>query len=141
MEEQVRLAGTTGVRTRLHLCTLDLAAPAPHILASRVVGMGSLELVRHVIAYGDELRANAGRIQIFHDFRGVEGYAPEARRVLVEWGVQNKDSIAATHVLFRSKLVSMGVRLATRLLQGQLEGYSDPKRFEAALARAIVEGA
>ncbi len=99
-----------------------------------------MEMVQKVIEFGNELLQSVPSIQIFHDFSGVTGYQSEARRVLVDWGVQNKTGIAATHVLFRSKIVSMGVSLATRLLQGQLTGYSKPSQFAAALATAIEEG-
>ena len=140
MVGQVQLAGVEASRAELEFCTLDLAAPAAHILASRVVGMGSLAMVERVVAFGDELRRHVPRIQIFHDFTGVKGYQSEARKVLVGWGVDNKDSIAATHVLFQSRIVSMGVSLARHLLPGQLEGYSNRGHFDAALARAIEQG-
>lgn len=99
--------------------------------------MGSVEMVERVIAFGDALRCQVPRICIFHDFTGVRGYQSEARKLLVGWGVDNKDTIAVTHVLFRSKIVSMGVGVARYLLPGQLEGYSDPERFGAALTHAI----
>lgn len=136
MAPTVKLAGVQAQRFELHLCTLELAAPAPHVLASRVVGMGSLEMVQNVIAFGDALIANTGAIQIFHDFSEVSGYRAEARRVLVDWGVQNPDAIICTHVLFRSKIVAMGVGMATRLLGEQLTGYSKYTEFDAARAAA-----
>ncbi len=99
--------------------------------------MGSVEMVERVIAFGDGLRQKVPRICIFHDFTGVKGYQSEARKLLVGWGVDNRDTIAVTHVLFRSKIVSMGVGVARYLLPGQLEGYSDPALFAAALAKTI----
>ncbi len=136
MASPAKLAGAEAKRLELRLCTLELAAPAPHILASRVVGMGSLEMVQKVIEFGDSLIAQAGAIQIFHDFSEVSGYRAEARRVLVDWGVQNPDAIKCTHVLFRSKIVAMGVAMATRLLGEQLTGYSAYPEFDAARASA-----
>lgn len=136
MAETVKLAGVEAKRLELHLCTLELAAPAPNILASRVVGMGSVEMVQNVIEFGDALIAATGSIQIFHDFSEVSGYRAEARRVLVDWGVQNPDAIECTHVLFRSKIVAMGVGMATRLLGEQLTGYSKYAEFDAARAAA-----
>lgn len=100
--------------------------------------MGSVEMVERVIAFGDGLRQKVPKICIFHDFTGVKGYQSEARRQLVGWGVDNRDTIAVTHVLFRSKIVSMGVGVARYLLPGQLEGYSDPDLFAAALAESIA---
>ena len=136
MASTVKLAGVEAERLELHLCTLELAAPAPHILASRVVGMGSVEMVQHIIAFGNSLIEKVGSIQIFHDFSEVSGYRAEARRVLVDWGVQNPDAIECTHVLFRSKVVAMGVGMATRLLGEQLTGYSKYQEFNAARAAA-----
>lgn len=136
MAQVVKLAGVDAKRLELRLCTLELAAPAPNILASRVVGMGSAEMVRNVIEFGDELIAAAGSIQIFHDFSEVSGYRAEARRVLVDWGVRNPDAIECTHVLFRSKVVAMGVSMATRLLGEQLTGYSKYAEFDSARAAA-----
>lgn len=137
MARDVQLGGALAERHDLSLCTLYLASPAPGILASRAEGMGSLELVRRVITFGDPLIRDHAPIQIFHDFRGVTGYRAEARRELVDWGVRNPDGIAMTNVLFRSKVVAMGVSLATALLGDRLTGYSEPAAFEAALMRAV----
>lgn len=99
--------------------------------------MGSVEVVERVIAFGDALRRKVPRICIFHDFMGVKGYQSEARKLLVGWGLDNRDTIAVTHVLFRSKIVSMGVGVARHILPGQLERYSDPGLFAAALSKSI----
>ncbi len=137
MQQPAKLAGVDARQFELHLCTLELAAPAPHILASRVVGMGSLEMVQSIIEFGDALISATGSIQIFHDFSEVSGYRAEARRVLVDWGVRNPAAIRRTHVLFRSKVVAMGVSLATRLLGEQLTGYSKYAEFDTARAAAV----
>lgn len=136
MVSVVELAGTHAERFELHLCTLELAAPAPHVLASRVVGMGSEEMVQRVIEFGNALIANAGSIEIFHDFSEVTGYRAAARRALVDWGVQNPGAIERTNVLFRSRVVAMGVSMATRLLRGRLTGYSNYPEFDAARSAA-----
>ena len=133
------LAGVEAHRIELDMCSLLLAAPAPSILATRANGMGSLELVERIIAFGDELLLVVPGIRIFHDFRDVTGYRAEARRRLVDWGVQKRDRILETHVLFRSKVVAMGVSIATTLLRDQLSGYSKPLEFEAARRLAIRE--
>lgn len=137
--ERVELAGATGERFRLHLCTVDLAAPAPWILASRVIGMGSVEMVERVIAFGEQLLESVPQIHIFHDFSGVTGYPVEARRRLVGWGVQGRAKIQSTNVLFKSKIVAMGTSLAMRVLPGQLNGFSRREEFERALSAAVAE--
>lgn len=77
----MQLAGMAADRSVLPLCTVDLAAPAPQILASRVVGMGSVEMVQRVIAFGDGLRQKVPKSCIFHDFtrrRRLSGATPPA---------------------------------------------------------------
>ena len=69
----------------------------------------------------------------------IEAVLFDLGRVLVDWGVRKKDRILSTHVLFRSKVVAMGVSLATALLRGQLTGYSSVHEFEAARQRAVDE--
>ena len=132
------LAGIAVTPIELSRCTLLLAAPAPDVLATHVTGMGTLEMVERVIAFGNEMLTEVAGIQIFHDFSQVSGYRAEARRVLVDWGVQKKTQILGTHVLFRSKVVAMGVSLATALLREQLTGYSRLHDFEAARHAAIA---
>ncbi len=132
------LAGVEAERTELPLGTLDLAAPAPHVLASRLTGMGSGPVADRIVAFGDALLRQVPRIWIFHDFTDVNGYQSDARKRLVAWGVDRRNAIAVTHVLFRSKLVSMGVGLARVLLRGQLEGHADRARFDAALGKTIA---
>lgn len=134
---EVVLGGAAASTAVLPLCTLHLASPAPGILATRVEGMGSLEMVKRVVAFGDELIEAHPPIQIFHDFRGVTGYRADARKELVDWGVRNPEAIAMTNVLFKSKIVAMGVTLATALLGDRLTGYSKHALFEAALMEAV----
>ncbi|MFK7990294.1 MAG: hypothetical protein AB8I08_30010 [Sandaracinaceae bacterium] len=134
---EVELGGVATSPIVLPLCTLYLASPGPGILATHVEGMGSLQMVKRVVAFGDELIRTHPPIQIFHDFRGVTGYRADARKELVDWGVRNPNAIAMTNVLFRSKVVAMGVTLATALLGDRLTGYSKHALFEAALMKAV----
>jgi len=136
--EAVELAGVPAERFEFHLCTLVVAAPAPWILATQVAGLGSIEMVEQVIAFGDGLLESVPRIQIFHDFSAVTGYPAEARRKLVGWGVQRRDKILSTNVLFKSKVVAMGTSLATMLLPGQINGFARLHEFERARDAAVA---
>jgi len=131
------LAGVEAECIELTHVTLYLAAPAPSVLATRAKGMGSLEMVEQIIHFGDGLLRSSPAIQIFHDFSEVTGYRSEARRRLVAWGVDKATCIEATHVLFRSKLVAMGVSMATALLRNQVIGYPNRLEFEAARRDAV----
>ncbi len=135
----VRLGGSEADHIELPHCTLFLVSPAPGLLATRVEGMGSLLLVEHIIAFGNSLMKGGTPIRIFHDFSRMTGYRTEARKLIVDWGVENRTLIVETHVLFRSKVVAMGVSLATSLLGNQLTGYSQRQPFEAVLQDAVLE--
>jgi len=130
--ESITLAGVSAERFEFRLCTLELAAPAPWLLATRVAGLGSIEMVERVIVFGDGLLESVPQIQIFHDFSEVTGYPAEARRRLVGWGVDKREQILSTNVLFKSKVVAMGTSLATLLLPGQINGFSKREEFERA---------
>ncbi|MBO6933801.1 MAG: hypothetical protein JJ863_02460 [Deltaproteobacteria bacterium] len=133
------LAGVEAERIELVRCTLLIAAPAPCVLATQVKGLGSLQLVKRIIAFGDGLLQRSPYIRIFHDFSEVEGYKSNARKELVDWGVRRRGEIRDTNVLFRSKVVALGITLATVLLKDQVVGYSSRPQFEAARRRAILE--
>lgn len=55
-----------------------------------------------------------GPFVVFDDWEGVTGYDPAVRIRMMEWTKRNGHRIAETHMLLASKILSMGVSLATR---------------------------
>ena len=61
-------------------------------------------------------REHGQRLVFFHDWRRLEGYAPQARKVLTDWGISIRDDIERVVVALRpesSPLVKMGISVAS----------------------------
>ncbi len=81
----------------------------------------------------DPLIAQGRRPHVFLDALAVEGYESAARETMVAWVKQHRDKLASLHVLFRSKLVAMGVAVANVALGGMVTGHSDERAFYRAV--------
>lgn len=126
----------------------DLRTPKGRMRMYRVqptvvlgVAEGQLELpqVQPVIDALTGAIDEAGTITMFHDWLEVGGYEPEVRVGWTTWSREQRAQITATHILVASRVVAMGVRtaaLALSLVGARLYSYSEPERFNAALANA-----
>ena len=74
-----------------------------------------------------------GQLVVFDDWEGVTGYDSAARVRLTEWTRKNLDAFRATHVLIASKLLAMGLSLATRAAGLPVHVYQSRMEFERSL--------
>jgi hypothetical protein len=68
----------------------------------------------------DQPRARGERLLFIHDWRRLDGYAPEARKILTDWGIGIRDDIERIVVALRSDtspLVRMGISVASVALR------------------------
>ena len=73
-----------------------------------------------------------GRLVAFHDWERAESYDTEARLLLTRWGASIARDVEVVHILFRSKLVAMGVSVAALVLGGMIHPHTTRASFEAA---------
>lgn len=109
---------------------------APNILVSRAEGYVDTELAEHIVASGNDVIARHGSLVAFHDWQQISGYDSKARTRLTKWGDAIRDEVKGVHILVGSKLVKMGVTVASLVLGNMLTAYDDRARFEKAFRAA-----
>ena len=70
---------------------------------------------------------------VFDDWQGVTGYDPAVRVRMTAWTRRFGAGLAATHILLASRILSMGVSLATRAANLPVTGYDERLEFERVL--------
>ena len=75
--------------------------------------------------------------QVFEDIEGATGYDPEVRDAIYAWTKAHRHDLGPIHILHRSALIGLGVRLANLKLDGILTPHRSRARFEAALEAAV----
>ncbi len=116
--------------------TYQLWMPAPGIVLQRVAGKAGVAIARDIGRQLERILERHESIVLFDDFAEMTGYTSEGRIELTEWSKRNWSRIRATHILVGSKLVAMGVSVASIALPG-LRSYDDRARFEAMLGVEI----
>jgi hypothetical protein len=113
--------------------------PAPGVLMTRAEGYLCVAFAQCIVDAGNDVVAGHGRLLGFHDWSRVRGYDSDSRVKLTEWGLSIRASVDRVHILFASKLVRMGVAVASIALSGMIVAYDDPSRFGRELETAVRE--
>lgn len=120
----------------LHLATYEL--PSNLVLYLQCRGFASASMVTRVIDHR-ERAIRLGRVALFNDLLDLEGYDPPVRDELTRWQKRNKEKVMTTHVLLRSRIVAMGIQMASLALGQHLVTYSRVADFDGVL-RGWVPG-
>jgi hypothetical protein len=112
--------------------------PAPGVLVTEAEGHIDADLVAVMIETGNEVVRQHGRLVGFHRWWGVTTYEPEARVRLTEWGYRIRRDVERVHFLVSSKLVRMGIAVASIVLVGMLVPHDDADEFEGKLRETIA---
>jgi hypothetical protein len=115
---------------------LALGSPAPGLLCTRATGRASPAMATFFVEAAQEVVANAGWIEGFHDWSGLTGYAPECRRILTDWNVGHRDQIKRGHLYVTQKLVRMGVTVVSIVVR-HLESHGSRASLIAAYRSAL----
>ena len=111
--------------------------PAPGVVVQRLAGRAEVDVAKAATGELDAVLRECSEITLFDDFDELVSFTAATRAWVVSWTRANIDKHRAIHVLVSSKLVSMGVTVASVALRG-VRSYSERARFEAALATEIV---
>jgi hypothetical protein len=109
------------------------------IYATRAQGHIDVELVSKMVAAGDEVVREHGTLIGVHDWEGVTTYESVARKKLTDWGYAIRADVERVHFLTGSKLMRMGIAVASLVLGGMIVAYDDREQFEARLRDVIAE--
>ncbi len=110
------------------------------ILCVRVVGHAEQPVADAFVRRANETVARHGRVVTFHDWSSVDGYDRDAKDGLLSWTRDAGERNPSVHMLFRSKLISMAVSVASIALRN-LHGFNDPQRFLDRFAEVLAEEA
>jgi hypothetical protein len=106
---------------------------APTVVLTKVIGHASTPIVNEYLEHlGPECAR--GKVEVFHDWYDVTGYDTEARKALTEWNLAHQSSVVQVHMLVKSKVVAMGVSVASVVAGRDFAVYSDRARFDNVLA-------
>jgi hypothetical protein len=89
-----------------------------------------------IVQSGTAVVSRYGSLHAFHDWEHITGYESKARVRLTKWGTDIRSDIQRVHVLVGSKLVKMGVSVASIVLGNMIIAYDDRAKFEAAFRAA-----
>ncbi len=82
--------------------------------------------------------AGGPRLIAFHDWEALTSYESEARTALTTWGFDIRSGVERVHILVRSKLVRMGVSVASIVLVGMIVAHGERTKFDRELFAALA---
>ncbi len=74
---------------------------------------------------------------LFVDAASLQSYETKFRQVWTDWLATHKSIVLGTHILFRSRIVEMGIGMTNAILGGTICAYSSRLKFESALKNQL----
>ena len=110
--------------------------PRRGLIITRLRGFGASECARFYMAHAEREMLH-GRLTVFHEWSGMEGYDPATREAMKRWGKLHNADFDQVQYLVRSKVVAMVLTVAALTLGRDLLATTDREEFSAALERAL----
>ncbi len=107
----------------------------PGLAEIRYAGLATADFPREIQARLDPWVAAGTRITLFIDAAELKSYETEFRSLWADWMRSNGAQIDAVHILFKSKLVEMGISIVNPFVGGFIVPWSDVDGFETALRK------
>ena len=107
------------------------------VLATRVEGRGTAELMRFYTTRADEMLAKSPTLYVFHHWAGISSWDPEVRDELRAWAAQYGARLVGTHFLVRSAVLAMAIEVAAMAIGRKLHSHRSEATFFAALSRVL----
>jgi hypothetical protein len=118
---------------------LQLLTPAPHVLVTKFQGaLYDEEFVQHVLDATEQIAVTQQRPFIFHDWEGMQLYVTEARTRMTDQAVELSPRVEAFSVLLGSKMVRMGVSMASLRMGGVIQMHTSRIDFEQSVREAVA---
>lgn len=106
------------------------------VTLDRIVGVIDDELAAIINAAYDDILSRRAHPHTFHDWSGVVGYSPTARKLLTNAVEAWRGRMRSVHILVSSRVLAMGISVANVVLGGYIKAYADPQKFRAAMEQA-----
>lgn len=117
---------------------LRIWKPAPHVLMTRFQGaLYDTEFVACVLEATERVVSIQRGAYVFHDWEGMALYETESRTRMTEQAIQLAPHEPHFAVLLGSKMVRMGVAMASLKAGGGIRMFTRREELEEALALAL----
>ena len=108
------------------------------IACSAVAGHFELPAAERIISMANEVVAERGSVVVFGQWHAMASYDTACRAAMTRWAVSLGPKLVAVHLLTGTKLVGMGVSVASIFVR-QLHHHDTAEEFSRAYARARTE--
>jgi hypothetical protein len=108
----------------------------PGVAVIRYVGLAMGEFTGPLQARLDAWLKEGRRVTLFVDAVALEAYETPFRKLWAGWMRDHRDALDGVHILFRSKIVEMGISIVNPLIGGLIRPWSDSAAFANAIADA-----
>jgi hypothetical protein len=110
--------------------------PQPDVVLARYSGMLTAELYTEVVDIMARRLAVRPTLRLFADLGDITDYDAGFREGWAGWFRAHRKSVGELHVLFRSRLVGIGLTVIGVATGGNITTYSDRAAFERAVPTA-----
>ncbi len=117
---------------------LEIWIPRTDVIVIRFAGHGDATFVEPVVSRVQGVIDTGLRPLVFDDWERARSYDPRARLDMTRYAMEARRHVRATHILVRSKLLSMTVSLVNRAIGNSFHVYSERPEFESELGRALA---
>jgi hypothetical protein len=109
-------------------------------MITRLSDHGDGAFAAPIVEANHESLRRARRVSLFFDAEKLRTYDSALRTVLTQRLRQDLDRFESIHVLVASKIVAMGVSVASLALDGKVTSHSDRDAFIDALKTELARG-
>jgi hypothetical protein len=124
------------MRLSCEKCSVTYSFPEPDVVLARYAGVLTAELYTGVVEIMARRLAVRPTLRLFADLGDITDYDAGFREGWAGWFRTHRKSISALHVLFRSRLVGIGLTVIGVAIGGNIITYSDRDAFEGVVPRA-----
>ena len=120
--------------------TLEMYRPLPNIIYTRARGICATELAHEWVRCTEGIWSSVTKLMVFNDWQLMTNYDSEARALLTGWVVAHRQQFSAAWFSSGSRLVSMGVSVAsvaTSMFGVPMHAPSDRDAFLTQLQAAL----
>ncbi len=110
--------------------SVTYAFPLPDVVLARYAGLLTAELYTEVVDIMARRLAVRPTLRMYADLGDIDDYDSGFREGWAGWFRTHRKSVAELHVLFRSRLVGIGLTVIGVATGGNIKTYSDRAAFE-----------
>lgn len=115
-----------------------VARPVEGVILVTVTGHSSMDFYPLYTGEAEKLLSRGRSLDWFADYAEMTSYDSDIRLALSEFTNKYKAQLTTVGVLVKSRIVSMGVTVASLATGGKVSSFSDRAKFQASVDAAIA---